>query len=118
MSEPQSMERAGGISFDFSVNIPSLVLIITTLVSVTAGWVHTSDKATQLAADLENQTYAVQRVSGKVERISTTLTVLDERLKVYPLHRHVSPTITIYDNTPAADMPADVEGADKRHGAQ
>ena len=95
-----------GVNFDLSINIPTLILIFTTFVSVVVGWVRLSDTQSEMANELAQQTSANAKVSQHLYHLDTKMIVLDQRLNLYPLHRHVGPQI-LYDTTPAGGLTAD-----------
>ena len=104
----------GGITLDFSVNIPTLILICTTFVSITAGWVHLTDTQKTLADKLETQEYTNKAIAAHIDRWDRTSTVLNQKLRTFPLHRHVGNTI-IYD-APAAQEDFEYQGEATNEG--
>jgi hypothetical protein len=114
METPRTTTRPG-FTVDFSVNIPTLILLSTTFVSLTAGWVHLTDSQREISDSLTAQAQATAAMQQHIEKCDRTLTVLNERLKAYPLHRHVGSKI-VYDAEPLVDQDYQTEYGEARQG--
>ena len=104
----ESPETAVRSRFDLTLNIPTILLLLTVMFSVTGAWFHLTENQKRLEDTLAAQSQMNAAVLKRVGQLNHTMTVWDERMSSFPLHAHVGKAIVYPDGKkPSPDLPAE-----------
>jgi len=101
-------------AFDFTINIPTIIIFLGAVVSASGAFMHLSDNQARFEQAFQQQAKLNLSLNEHIEQQDRLLAIWEERMKDFPLHRHVEHAI-LYPagpNEPSPEAPSKSKGQD------
>lgn len=83
--------------FDFTMNVPTLIMILGILVSASGAFMHLQDNQERLEISIHHQAEVNAAIVQKLDQQNRVMTIWNERMRNFPLHKHVGNKIIMSD---------------------